>query len=435
MTAAFHPLPVVDEVVAGRYEAPELGRPLATGIRRIAVADSLDGAERDLVAGLDLGGRLAVVGDAGTWPALGARVARALGGGADEIVLDRPKADEATADLLQDRARHADALVAVGSGTLNDLCKHVTHRTGRRCVVFATAASMDGYVTTTVSITRDGFKLSLPAHAPTGVFFDLGVLAAAPPRMARAGLGDTVCRTTAQLDWLLSHLLLDTVYAETPYRLMAEDEPRLYAAAHRLPEGDLGAMLLLTRMLILSGLGVLVTHTSHCGSMGEHSISHFVDTFADPHPKTLHGEQVGAATWSMARLQAETLARDEPPVLQPWPLDEATFADRYGRFAPSCLAAARKKPFDPAGTERLNRRLAGRWPEIRRALSAVMLPPAEMERVMRAAGAPLRAVDLGIDPDLFRRAVGHAHEIRDRYGFLDLAAQAGRLAGFAAGET
>ena len=49
--------------------------------------------------------------------------------------------------------------------------------------------------------------------------------------MMRAGLGDTVCRTTAQVDWLLSHLLLDTVYAETPYRLMAEDEPRLYALA------------------------------------------------------------------------------------------------------------------------------------------------------------------------------------------------------------
>jgi glycerol-1-phosphate dehydrogenase [NAD(P)+] len=433
MMRAFHPLPIIDDVVAGRYQAPELGGPLKTDISRVAVADSLDGAERDLVAGLDLGTRLAVVGDENTWPVLGARVAAALGD-VDVVVLDHPKADEATADALQERARHADALVAVGSGTINDLCKHVTHRTGRRCAVFATGLSMDGYVTTTVSITRDGFKLSLPAHAPVGVFFDLGVLAAAPSRMARAGLGDTVCRTTAQLDWLLSHILLDTVYAETPYRLMAEDEPKLYAQAHLLPKGDLGATLLLTRMLILSGLGVLVTHTSHCGSMGEHSISHFVDTFADPHPKTLHGEQVGIASWSMARLQAAMLEREEAPVLAPLPLDEATFARRYGRLAPSCLAAARKKPFDPAGTEGLNRRLAERWPEIRRRVGAAMLPPAEMERVMRAAGAALHAAELGIDPAFYRRAVGHAHEIRDRYGFLDLAAQAGRLERFAAGE-
>jgi glycerol-1-phosphate dehydrogenase [NAD(P)+] len=260
------------------------------------------------------------------------------------------------------------------------------------------------------------------------------VLAAAPARMIRAGLGDTVCRSTAQVDWLLSHRLLDTVYAETPYRLMADDEPRLYGKAHRLLDGDLAAMHLLTRLLILSGLGVLVTSTSHCGSMGEHAISHHLDMFARPHPGTLHGEQVGIATWSMARLQAELLARAEAPLLAPLALDESAFQQRYGRFAGTCLAAAGRKPFDRDGTDRLNRRLAARWPEIRRELEAVMLPLAEMERIMQAAGVAMRPADLGVVSGAYRQAVGHAHEIRDRYGFLDLAAQSGRLAGFAAGE-
>ena len=433
MSRVFHELPIIDDVVAGRYPAPELGGPLRTTIRKIAVADSLTGVEAELVAGLDLGARLALVGDENTWPVLGARVAAALPG-AQAILLDHPKADEAHADLLQERARHADALVAVGSGTLNDLCKYVTHRTGRRCAVFATAPSMDGYVTSTVSITRDGFKLSLPAHAPLGVFFDLGVLAGAPLRMMRAGLGDTVCRTTAQADWLLSHLLLDTVYAETPYRLMAEDEPNLYAQAHLLPQGDLGAMLALTRMLILSGLGVLVTGTSHCGSMGEHAISHFIDTFADPHPKSLHGGQVGIATWTMARLQTAMLGTETPPVLAPLPVDPERYRRDYGRLAPGCLAAVRNKPFDAEGTGRLNRRLQQRWPAIRDRILSVMLPLAEIERVMRAAGAPLTAAELGMDPALYRRAVGGAYQLRDRYCFLDLAAQSGRLAEFVAGE-
>lgn len=433
MTATFHPLPIIDDVVAQRYHAPELGGPLRPPLRRIAVADSLEGAEAELVAGLELGSRLAVVGDENTWPVLGARVAAALPG-AEAIVLDHPKADEANADRLQERARHVDGLVAVGSGTINDLCKYVTHRTGRRSAVFATAASMDGYVTTTVSITRGGFKLSLPAHSPAGVFFDLSVLAAAPLRMMRAGLGDTVCRSTAQVDWLLSHLLLDTVYAETPYRLMAEDEPRLYALADRLPERDLAAMLSLTRLLILSGLGVLVTNTSHCGSMGEHAISHFIDTFARPHPKTLHGEQVGIATWSMARLQEAMLGSADAPVLDALPVDERRYTDDYGPLAPSCLEAVRRKPFDPVGTDRLNRRLAERWPAIRAQLLSVILPSTEIARAMRAAGAPLTAAELGVDPRFYRRAVGHAHELRDRYCFLDLAAQSGRLAEFAAGE-
>ncbi len=425
--------PIIDDVVAGRYMAPELGRPLRSTIRSLVIAPTLDGREEELVAGLGLGRSIAVVADETTQEVLGRRLARALGD-APSIVLDHPKADEATAAALEERSRHVEALIAVGSGTINDLCKYVAHRTGRSCAVFGTAPSMDGYVTSTVSITREGFKLSLPAQSPKGVFLDLGVLAAAPRRMIQAGLGDTVCRTTAQVDWLLSHLLLDTVYAETPYDLMRADEPLLYAQADRLLDGDLDAMRLLARMLVLSGLGVLVTHTSHCGSMAEHAISHFIDMLADPHPGTLHGQQVGIATWSVARLQAAMLEQAAPPSLRALDLDPAGFRARYGRFAESCLAAAGKKPLDQAGTRALQARLDRDWPAMRERLLAAMLPLAELERVMDAAGLPKTAAELGVDPSFYRRAVGRAHEIRDRYSILDLAAQSGRLEGFAAGE-
>ena len=53
---------------------------------------------------------------------------------------------------------------------------------------------------------------------------------------------------------------------------------------------------------------------------------------------------------------------------------------------------------------------------------------------MGAAGAPLTAGERASTPSFYRRAVGHAHELRDRYCFLDLAAQSGRLADFVAGE-
>lgn len=427
------PLALIEDVIAGRYLARETGEPLVPGVRRLAIEPTLEGREGELMAGLDLGARLAVVADENTAEVLGRRVHQALPG-AELILLKHPKADEATADLLQERARHADGLVAVGSGTINDLCKYVTHRTGRACAVFATAPSMDGYVTSTVSITRDGFKLSLPAHAPLGVFFDLSVLAAAPARSIRAGLGDTICRSTAQVDWLLSHLLLDTFYADTPYDLMRADEPTLYGQAHRLLEGDQDAMLALTRLLVLSGLGVLVTGTSHCGSMAEHQVSHYVDMFARPHPGTLHGEQVGLATWSVARLQARMLADEEPPTLRPLRADPEDFGRRYGSSAPSCLAAFAKKPLGEAGTAALNERLVARWPAIRERLLAVMMPLDEMERVIGAAGLATRPEDLGITPAFYREAVGHAHEIRDRYSVLDLAAQAGALEGFAAAE-
>ena len=433
MSRAWPELGLIDEIVAGRYRAPETGKPLTTAIRRLVIAPSLEGGERALLAEVGLRGRLALVADENTMPVLGERVARALDG-VEVILLERPRAEEETAVRLARRTRDLDGLVAVGSGTLNDLCKYASFLNGRECAVFATAPSMDGYVTSTVSLSSRGFKRSLPAHCPVGVFFDLEVLAAAPVRMIRAGFGDILCRSTAQLDWLLSHHLLDSRYAETPYVLMREEESRLYELADALPRGDPEAIRLLTRLLVLSGLGVLVTHTSHCGSMGEHAISHFIDMLADPHPGTLHGEQVGIATWSMSRLQAMMLAEEAPPRPAPIAIEEAAFRARYGRFAAGCLAAVAKKPFDREATARLARRLEARWPELRERLAAAMLSPAEMERLMRRAGMALSAAELGIDPGLYRLAVGHAHEIRDRYGFLDLAAQAGRLAAFAAGE-
>ena len=196
------------------------------------------------------------------------------------IVLDAPHADLATADALQARAAAADALIAVGSGTINDLCKYVAQRTGRPYAVFATAPSMNGYLTATASLARDGFKISLPARPPVAALFDLEVLAAAPARLIRAGIGDSICRTTAQTDWLLGHYLRDAPYSDTPYLLQIEDEPTLLSRAAAIAEGEVEGVRALTRLLVLAGLGMGIVGGSEPASMGEHLISHYVDMMA-----------------------------------------------------------------------------------------------------------------------------------------------------------
>ena len=119
------------------------------------------------------------------------------------MVLDAPRADLATVDEL--RARTTAALIAVGFGTLNDVCKYLARQRGRPYVVFATAPSMNGYLTGTASLARNGVKTSLPAQPPSAALFDLAVLCRAPACLIRAGIGDALCRTTAQADWLLAH--------------------------------------------------------------------------------------------------------------------------------------------------------------------------------------------------------------------------------------
>lgn len=431
---------LIDEVCAGTWINPLTGAPApAAPYDSIVIAETLDGAEADLVAPLGLGERIAVVADADTWAAMGARVARALAAVAtvEPVLLDHPHADLAQAAALKARLAGASGVVAVGSGTVNDLCKHVTAGDGRRYAVFGTAASMNGYTSTTASMTLEsGLKVSLPAHAPSGCFIDLGVNAAAPRRLAAAGFGDCLCRSVAQIDWWMSHRLLGTAYFAEPYLLETPDEAKLNARAAAVGAGDVAAIGYLHRVLILCGLGISFTGVSNHGSMGEHQISHYLDCFAGArHPGTLHGQQVGVASLAMARIQQDMLARETPPRLGPTRIDEAGMARRMGpQIAAQCLAEYRRKALDAEGAARLNARLAEIWPALRAECAPMMIPVAEMTRLLAAAGGATSAADLGVPADLWREAVRHAHEMRNRFSFADLACDAGLLDDYAAAE-
>ena len=323
----------LDALLRGEWLDPDRGSPIAVPVRAVAIERSLRGVEADLVAGLGLGRRFAVVSDAATRAALGARVERALTplGTIVPVVLDaEPHADVQTGEVIRAACAAADALVAVGAGTINDLCKYAAAADGKPYVVFATAPSMNGYASINAAITVDGHKRSLPAACPVGVFMDLEVLASAPVRMIRAGLGDSLCRSTAQADWLLSHLLLGTEYRRAPFELLAADEPALLGDPAALLRGDLHAMRSLARTLVLSGLGMTLCGGSYPASQGEHLISHYIDMFAPAtRGKFFHGEQVAVATLTMARIQEDVLARGSPRVV-PSPVTRADLRRRFG---------------------------------------------------------------------------------------------------------
>ena len=430
---------LIDDLVAGRWTNPATGAQVKVPYDSIVIEDSLEGREAELVASLKLGHRLALVADQATYGALGERVASALRelGPIEAIVLDRPHADMAEVRSLTEKLREFDSVVAVGSGTVNDLCKYVTGLDGRRYCVFATAASMNGYTSSTASLTLDsGLKVSLPSHTPAGFFVDLKVSAAAPPYLAASGFADCLARSVAQTDWWMSHRLLGTAYFDEPYTIQAADEIELNKRAGNLPKGDIEAMGYLYRVLTLCGLGISFTGVSHHGSMGEHQISHYIDCFAGArHPDSLHGQQVGIASLSMARLHQHMLASDRPLSVHATQIDVAGMNRRFGvEVASQCLAELKQKAFDRDGAMAFNRKLEHTWPELRRELAAFTIPVDEMRRLLSAAGGATRATELGVPVDLYREAIVHCREMRNRFSFLDIAADAGTLEAFAQGE-
>jgi glycerol-1-phosphate dehydrogenase [NAD(P)+] len=432
---------LIEDVVAGRWRDPETGLPARLPFEAIDLSETTEGREADLVAPLKLGSRIAVVSDVNTVEVMGRRVASALRSLAtiDEVVLpDGLECDEATIADLRERTRGADAIVAVGSGVLNDSCKHATFLDGRPYAVFGTAASMNGYGASTASVTlRSGLKTSLPSHAPRGIFLDLGVSAAAPTWLSAAGLGDSLCRSTAQIDWWASHRLFRTAYSTTPYALQAADEGPMIDRAAGLAHHDLAANGVLQRVLTLCSIGVCFTNVSHHGSMGEHQISHWVDMFAgEHHPMTTHGQQVGVASLVMARLQHRILALDTAPQARPTIVDEAAMMRRYGPdLGPLCIAEARKTALDGPATDAFNHRLSDLWPELRRELAPMAMPVARMEATLRAAGGPTSAAELGLPREIWHDAVRFSREIRGRWSFVNLAADSGMLDAFLEGES
>jgi len=425
------------QLLTGQWSDPETGELLGVPVRSIVIADSLDGIEGELVARLDLGRRLAVVSDPVTHNVLGARVEQALAAAGQIIPIrlrDHPHADDTTVGRIREATADADALIAVGSGTINDLCKYAAFQDSKPYAVFGTAPSMNGYTSANAAITVGGLKKSLAARTPAGVFLDLAVLAAAPPRMIHSGLGDSLCRPTAQADWLLSHLLRDTPYRAAPFALLTSDEGALFESAATLLAGDLEAMRRLARTLVLSGLGMCLSGGSYPASQGEHLISHYIEMMGSPDlPQSFHGEQIGVTALTMARLQERMLAA--APVVRSTVVDAADLAAHFGaETGAACARELTAKALSPAAANALNDRLARDWPAIRDRIARVSRSAADLERTLAAAGAPTRPATLGWPAPFYRTAVVRARQIRSRYSFLDLAGDAGLLEGFAAGE-
>ena len=404
---------------------------LTVPTKQVTIANSLVDREATLIQGLDLEPPFAVVSDPLTHEALGNRVERALAsiGRVLKIHLGhQPSADIKTVNALAEQTATAGSLIAVGSGTINDLCKFVAHKQNKQYAVFATAPSMNGYTSVNAAISERGLKKSLPASAAMGVFMDLKVLAEAPVRMIRSGLGDSVCRPTAQSDWLLSHLLFGSIYRLAPFSLLQEDEEALLAESEALVSGDLGAMGRLARTLVLSGFGMTICGGSYPASQGEHLISHYIEMMPPAGwEEAFHGEQIAVTTCVMARLQERILAGPRPRV-KPCVVDRHTLISHFGaETGEACWAEFALKRVDAEKAEQLNAQLERTWPDICEQISRTAISSRQIQSALARAGAPTTFDDIKLPRAFFQGAVLHAREIRNRYTFLDLAAGADRL--------
>lgn len=266
-----------------------------------------------------------------------------------------------------------DMLLAVGSGTLNDVTKYVSARTGVPYVIAATAPSMDGYASTVAPTILDGFKTTLPAVYPAAIVADVDILKDAPMPMLTAGFGDIIGKFTSLADWRLSHQLNGEYYCPEVAGVIEAAVETCAANAKALAQRGPQAIQAVTEALILSGLAMGMVGVSRPASGAEHQMAHYWEMDAlrrgEEHP--LHGNAVGVGTVLAASLY-----------------------EMAAEYLPQGFAAPDK---------------------------------GQILACLQAAGSCADPKELGIRRELCLESLLHAMELRDRFTVQKLLEQKGKL--------
>ena len=409
----------IKQIINGEYMFE--GQAVSVPIKSVVIDSQLADNIEELLSSCDLAGKALVVSDQNTHEVLGAKIEAALSIQPEQSLIFKGdvKADMPGVERIKCVAKSVDYIVAVGGGTINDLCKYASFLIRKPYVVFGTSSSMNGYSSANASITMSGHKKTVKAQLPRGVFLDLDVLAKSPIRLIRSGLGDSICRSTAQADWLLSHLLLGTTYAELPFELLKEYEGELLSNSKALVGGDVDMMRLLAETLILSGFGMYIAGGSYPASQGEHMISHTMEmAYGNSLPQSYHGEQIGVTTLTMARLQEKIL--ESGFKLKEGDADAAICLNDLG-MAPEIVTECRAEYKEKQLT--WNNKLVENQinpSDILEKVANITISPNVIYSALINAGCPVKPKDIGWSEEKYNNAVQYARFTRNRFTFLDL---------------
>jgi glycerol-1-phosphate dehydrogenase [NAD(P)+] len=377
------------------------------------------------------GERVAAVADVRTWDVCGAAVHDALtDAGLDVgriIVPDRarssPVCDDVTVQwlLAQLRDVRPAAVVAVGSGVINDLCKWASFQMGMPYIVVATAASMNGYSAANVAPTVGGVKVLIEARPPVAVIAEPAVIEQAPCEMTTAGFGDMVAKFQSNADWIMNKLLLDEYYCDFCAGIAADLEPLYLTRPEDIKDGTREAVKGLFEALFWTGLAMTLVGTSAPASGGEHLLSHTLDMWAAARDGThdLHGRQVGIGTLFSAALYERVLAIENPvPRDLPPQIEERFWAVPAVAAAVAKQYEAKRKPLDLIRQKITS---GPAWDQLRTQLAATVRGPGTIQDWLTRAGGAVSARDIGCSREQIRAAILHMHEIRKRPTIVDLA--------------
>ena len=347
------------------------------------------------------------------------------------LILKTPKPDEKNLKKIAQALKNCDFILALGSGTINDLCKFTAAQKNIPYAIFASAASMNGYLSKNASITIAGHKKTLPATLPKGVFCDLEILKAAPLSLTKAGIGDSLCFYSCWFDWYLSHKILGTKFDKKLFTMLEDKMDFLVKNFKKFALRDEEFLKLLIEILLLSGQSMKIAGGSYPASQSEHLIAHTIEMkYPKIAHKKLHGEMIAVTTLTAAKMQKNLLDNQfcHPeiafgsihPTLQKF-FGKKIAAECKKEYEQKLLAIQQIK--NPNGKNPNGKNPNGKnpnWSKIKTELQKIHFDESRLKEIFSHFKIKTSAKSLGLSNQQYQECATYAKFIRNRFTCLDL---------------
>ncbi|NPA84639.1 MAG: NAD(P)-dependent glycerol-1-phosphate dehydrogenase [Crenarchaeota archaeon] len=297
-------------------------------MKRVVVGKGTRTELAKILKSLGYDGKVLVVTGPNVWSEWGDEVQGVLesGGYRVEYVTVREPTVEEAQNVMRKINFEPSVIVGFGGGKSIDIAKYVALKLNRDVVSLPSTTSHDGIASPFSSLRGLNGPTSMRTKTPIAVVADTEVIARAPERLNRAGIGDVLAKFSAVRDWRLAHVLKGEYYGSyaASLALMSARHVLKYVSLLKglMEEG----LRILVEALISSGVAMCIAGSSRPASGSEHLFSHALDIIANR--PALHGEQVGVGTIMMLYLHGTKLWRKVRKVLKT--LNLPTTAEELG---------------------------------------------------------------------------------------------------------
>ncbi len=311
----------------------------------------------------------------------------------------------------------AQAILSVGTGSLNDIARLAAAEKQVPLCLFGTAPSMDGFASYGAPIVDKDFKISYAAKSPEVIIADTEILARAPIALKSSGFGDMVAKYVGLIDWQVSHLVKGEAYCEKVAALTRYATDRVMSLCDKITLCDEESAAAIFEGLLMTGIAMSFTKTSRPASGTEHIVAHCIECMELLEGKipNYHGEDVGVATLMVLHYY-DALTKLPSPHFTHEVLHWEEIDRAYGRLAPSVHEINRDGTatdgVDPARCEAL-------WEQIVQIVHSVP-SYAEVKAAMLKAGCKTTLQEIGKPDDLMEKVWRYHPYMRNRLSLLRL---------------